>query len=193
MLLKLPFALLALIAALALAGCGEDNDEGTSTGTGTGTQEEAAPTPTGPASETVSLMETEFKISPADATVADAGVVEFQVQNTGGTTHALEVEGAGLEEETEEIAPGQSASLKVDLPEGTYELYCPIDGHEDKGMKGTLVVGSGGDGADAQSDDEGESEERGEGDEGSDDSLEGEAEGKGEGEDSGGATAPGGY
>jgi hypothetical protein len=27
---------------------------------------------------------------------------------------------------------------------GSYELYCPIDGHKAQGMKGTLTVGSAG-------------------------------------------------
>ena len=136
-------AALTAIAVLALAGCGEDNDESGSTGTGTtgtGTQEQ--PAPTGPASETVELRETEFAIEPAEALVEKAGVVEFRVKNDGGVTHALEVESEELEEETEDIAAGESATLKVELEEGTYELYCPIGDHKDRGMEAELVVGS---------------------------------------------------
>jgi len=56
------------------------------------------------------------------------------------------VEGEGIEEETEEIGPGQSAELEVKLDAGTYELYCPVDGHAEEGMEGKLTVkeGSGG-------------------------------------------------
>ncbi len=71
----------------------------------------------------------------------EAGVVEFRVQNAGSVPHALEVESEDLEEETEEIAPGESATLKVELAEGTYELYCPVGDHEAQGMTGELIVG----------------------------------------------------
>jgi plastocyanin len=147
---KLSCGLLAAIV-LALAGCGEDNDEGSSTGsTGTGTEEQAAPPEAAP-SETVELTETEFKIAPADVKVDKAGVVAFRVQNDGGVVHALEVEGGDLEEETDDIEPGGSATLKVDLAEGSYEMYCPIGNHKDQGMEGTLTVGA----ASSSSDDSG--------------------------------------
>jgi ABC-type glycerol-3-phosphate transport system substrate-binding protein len=121
----------ALALALGLAACGEDDDE-ESAGTGTGTQEEqTTPAPTGPAAETVKLSETEFN---------KAGVVEFDVTNDGSVTHALEVEGGDIEEETEDIAAGDSATLKVDLPKGVYELYCPIDDHKEQGMTAELRV-----------------------------------------------------
>ena len=133
---------LAAAVALALTGCGEDNDEGSSTGTtGTGTQEQAA-TPDAAPSETVELTETEFKIRPGDVKLDKAGVVAFRVQNDGEVVHVLEVEGEDLEEETDQIEPGGSATLKVELAEGSYELYCPIGNHKDQGMEGTLTVGA---------------------------------------------------
>ena len=113
-----------IAVALTLAGCGEDNDESGSTGTtgtGTGTQAEQ-PAPSGRASETVELRETEFAIEPAEALVEKPGVVELRVKNDGQVTHALEVESEDLEEETEDIAAGDSATLKVELTEGTNEL-----------------------------------------------------------------------
>jgi uncharacterized cupredoxin-like copper-binding protein len=61
-------------------------------------------------------------------------------------THALEVESESedLEEETDDIAPGGSAELTVELAAGEYELYCPIGNHKEQGMEGRLVVGGGG-------------------------------------------------
>jgi len=149
---------LGLGAGIVAAGCGEDREgsvevEGGTTGgttattattsttetTGTTTTEEGSATSSGPADSTLDLTETEYAIKPARVEV-EPGVVEFRVSNKGGITHALEVESEALEEETEDIPAGTAAKLKVDLPAGTYELYCPIGDHEDRGMKAELVV-----------------------------------------------------
>ena len=118
-----------LAAALLAGGCGSDDESAGDTTAGGG--------------ETVELTASEYKFDPADPSVDAAGKVTFRVTNDGEETHALEVEGNGVEEETEEIAPGESATLTVDLDAGEYEFYCPIDGHRDKGMEGDFVVGGG--------------------------------------------------
>ena len=168
--------------ALGLAACGDDDDDETAgTGTGTGTQaEQPQPAPDEPASETITITETEFALEPAEVAVKKAGVVEFEVVNAGEIPHALEIENEELEEETEQIAPGESATLTVELPAGTYELYCPIGDHEDQGMEGVLHVAGG----------SGSPEHDDESDDGGDKSGGAEAP---EGDDSGGAEAPSGY
>ena len=119
--------LLVLVAALLLAGCGSDDDDEESQPEG-GTEE-------------VSLVD--FALEPDSITLDAAGTTTFRVVNDGDTEHALEVEGNGIEEETDVLEPGGSAELTVELEEGEYELYCPVDGHRQQGMQGTLVVGSG--------------------------------------------------
>ena len=128
---------LALVATglIVLAGCGEKRE--TTTG---------AATPTGGAGVTVS--ETEFKLTPSDAKAAEAGDVSIEVKNDGGTQHALEIEAPGGEVKSRTLGPGESQTLKATLKAGTYEMYCPIDGHKGKGMVGKLVVGAGGGGSD---------------------------------------------
>ena len=98
--------------------------------------------------KTIRVKEVEFALKPAEITLEKPGTYVFKAVNSGGTVHALEVEGQGIEEETEEIQPGQSAELKVKLEAGTYELYCPVDGHKEEGMEGKVIVkeGSGGSG-----------------------------------------------
>jgi plastocyanin len=124
-----------LLAVLVSAGCGSD-DNGETTGD------------TGAAGgESVALTATEYKFDPADVTVDAAGKVTFTVTNDGQETHALEVEGDDVEEETDSIAAGDSGTLTVDLEPGEYELYCPIDGHREQGMEGKLVVGGSSTGA----------------------------------------------
>jgi uncharacterized cupredoxin-like copper-binding protein len=98
--------------------------------------------------KTIQVSETEFRLKPAEITLDKPGTYVFEAVNSGDTVHALEVEGEGIEEETQEIQPGQSAELKVKLEAGTYELYCPVDGHKEEGMEGKVIVkeGSGGSG-----------------------------------------------
>jgi uncharacterized cupredoxin-like copper-binding protein len=98
--------------------------------------------------KTIRVKEVEFALKPAEITLEKPDTYLFKAVNSGGTVHALEVEGQGIEEETEEIQPGQGAELKVKLEAGTYELYCPVDGHKEEGMEGKVIVkeGSGGSG-----------------------------------------------
>jgi plastocyanin len=132
---------IAIAIPLTLSACGGGDDTSTASATEAATTAEsttAAPGGGG-AGGSVDISETEFKLDPADPTVS-AGSVTFNVTNDGGVTHALEVEGNGVEEETDDISGGQSAKLTVDLQPGTYEIYCPIDSHKDQGMEGTLTV-----------------------------------------------------
>jgi uncharacterized cupredoxin-like copper-binding protein len=122
--------LLALLAVAA--GCGSDDSSDESSG-------ETA--------NTVDVVASDFMFDPGSLSVDAAGRTTFRLTNDGGTTHALEIEGNGVEEETEEIGPGESAEVTVDLKDGRYEFYCPVDGHREQGMEGTLVAGSGAGGA----------------------------------------------
>jgi plastocyanin len=110
----------------------------------------------GGSSETLHVSETEFKLDPATLDVDTAGTLTIHAVNDGGVDHALEVEGNGVEEETKTLAPGESADLTVDVTQGTYEIYCPIDGHRSQGMDGELVVAGGGAGGATTDEDEGE-------------------------------------
>ena len=117
-------------ACLALAGCGGGGKSNASPASG------AAPR------QTVTLSEAEFSITPNSVNISRAGTVAVKVRNMGHVTHALEVEGNGVEEKSGSIQPGQSATLTVKFAKtGSYEMYCPIDGHKAKGMKGTITVG----------------------------------------------------
>jgi uncharacterized cupredoxin-like copper-binding protein len=130
---RLPTTAVLVAAALLAAGCGSDDDETSGTTAASGGEAEA-----------VDLTATEYAFDPSNVSLDAAGKVTFTVSNKGEETHALEVEGNGVEEETESIAPGESGTLTVELEPGEYEFYCPIDGHKDKGMEGTLVVGGAG-------------------------------------------------
>jgi uncharacterized cupredoxin-like copper-binding protein len=69
-----------------------------------------------------------------------AGKLAFNVENGGKEDHAFEIEGNGVHQQTTVLKRGDTTALEVNLPPGTYTVYCPVDGHKDKGMKTTLVV-----------------------------------------------------
>jgi hypothetical protein len=128
-----------LMVALAVVvgffvGCGDDDDEeSASTGTTT-TEAEETPAPTGKSVGTADVSLTEYKVTLAKGDISKPGVYTLNVSNDGKITHALEAEGPGGETETEDLAPGDSAKLKVNFENGSYELYCPISNHRDLGM-----------------------------------------------------------
>ena len=121
--------LVAVIVAsvFVVAGCGGDDNGGEETTTGT-------------ASQTISITATDFAFSPSTVTVDAPGTYTFDLTNDGGTDHAIEIEGQGSEERSDTVSPGESASVTIDLQSGTYEMYCPIDGHKAQGMEGEITV-----------------------------------------------------
>jgi PQQ system protein len=133
--------LILLFPIALLAACGGSSKE---------------PSQGGEVLRTISISEKEFSLSPAGLTLGRAGTYEFEVTNDGQTTHALELDGNGVEESTGDIEPGSSKILRVTLSDsGSYEMYCPIGGHKDQGMKGSVVVGNAaGGGEDTTTDDE---------------------------------------
>ena len=143
MLVRKSLALIAIVIPLALAACGDDDDEETTNAATSETTTEETTTDdaaqTGGGGEELTISETEFALEPADPTVA-AGEVTITATNDGATLHNLEVEGNGVEEITDDLDPGQSGELKLNLEPGEYEMYCAIGTHAAQGMEGTLTV-----------------------------------------------------
>ena len=152
----LAVAALALVLALVLASCGGGAGSGGSSGGGGGGSygsSSSAATKSGAsggAIKTVLIKESEFKLSPSSVILSKPGTYKFKAENVGSTQHSLEIEGKGLKSEGGEageaqleqvLDPGQSGVLTVSFQRsGTYEMYCPVDGHEQEGMKGVVVV-----------------------------------------------------
>jgi plastocyanin len=118
-----------VLALVLLAACGGDDDADGGSASGGG--------------EVVDVGLSDFTIDPSGIDV-EPGSYTFHVVNDGATVHALEVEGPNGEVETEELAPGESADLVVELQEdGEFEMYCPVGDHRSRGMEGTIAVGAG--------------------------------------------------
>src|SRR5829696_3608478 len=129
--------LIAAIAALALAGCGGDDEKAasdsgssssSSSSSGGGEKLTIAADPGG------ALKFDKTKLS------AKAGKVTIVMDNPSDVPHAVEIEGNGVEAEGETVMKGGISKASADMKPGDYEFYCPVDGHKDAGMEGTLTV-----------------------------------------------------
>jgi uncharacterized cupredoxin-like copper-binding protein len=160
----LAVAALALVLALVLTSCGGGAGSGGSSGGGGGGSGSSSSAATksgatksgatksgatksgasGGVIKTVLIKETEFKLSPSSVTLSKPGTYKVKAENVGSTQHSLEIEGKGVKGEAQleqVLDPGQSGVLTVSFQKsGTYEMYCPVDGHEQEGMKGEVVV-----------------------------------------------------
>jgi uncharacterized cupredoxin-like copper-binding protein len=74
---------------------------------------------------------------------AKRGTITIVMTNpsSSGLKHAIAVEGKGIDKDGPSAKPGKKSTLTVKLKKkGKYEFYCPVDGHKNAGMKGTLTV-----------------------------------------------------
>ncbi len=69
-----------------------------------------------------------------------AGQVTITVKNAGPSPHNYQISGNGAMQGTMTLDAGKTETLKVNLMPGTYTVICNVPGHEQLGMKTTLVV-----------------------------------------------------
>ena len=87
----------------------------------------------------VKLDAIEYAFEP-DKVSVDPGKVTFVIENKGRRRHGFAIdEVAG---EISRIQPGETAKITLTLSTGNYTVYCPVKGHRDRGMVGTLGVGA---------------------------------------------------
>lgn len=98
-----------------------------------------SPSPLAVAGQAVQVTLTEFKLAMDPPTV-QAGTVRFVVANKGTVVHSFEIKGGGIDQRTSNLNPGETETMQVDLAPGTYDVWCPIDGHKDLGMFAQLTV-----------------------------------------------------
>lgn len=130
-------AVLALLCTtVVLAACGGDDSSekpaATSSSSGAGQQLEV--TAAEPA-------EDKYAFEPGSLT-AKAGAVTISMDNPSSdkAAHSVAIEGNGVDESSQVVPPGKSATVSADLETGTYTFYCTVGDHREDGMEGKLTV-----------------------------------------------------
>lgn len=128
----------AAAAALAFAAC-----SGASSGNGAAAANSSAANSSAATGKgiPVSVVEKEFSITLSPANL-HAGTYSFTIRNAGTFPHNLNVKGPGVAQQASPtLTPGQTGVLTVTLQPGSYELWCSVDSHKERGMDLTLKVG----------------------------------------------------
>ncbi|MBA3552655.1 MAG: cupredoxin domain-containing protein [Actinobacteria bacterium] len=111
----------AVIVAMVATGCGgDDGGNGGDTGDGGGSG--------------VTVTAADFSFDPTELSVSSGDTVT--VTNDGAASHTFTIE-EHEDAVDEEVAPGDTADVTIDVPAGEYEFYCEF--HPDQ-MTGTLTV-----------------------------------------------------
>ena len=134
----------ATMVALLLGACGGTSTSSTTATTsaaGAAPPSSAAPPSAAPVGTSVGVIEKEFSIT-LDKKTFTAGNYTFTVKNQGSFPHNLTIKGPGVDKKQSPTMPGgQSGSVTVALQKGSYELWCSVDSHKDKGMDMKITVG----------------------------------------------------
>jgi plastocyanin len=131
-------AIAPVAVALVIAGCGGGNSSSSTAATtgsssGSGGQGQLLKLTADPGGQ--------LRFDTAKLT-AKPGTVTIRMTNpsSAGMDHGITVEGNGVDNDGPTVAPGNTSSVTVTLKKGTYVYYCPVPGHKQAGMKGTLTV-----------------------------------------------------
>lgn len=100
-----------------------------------------APTSAAPAigGNTIAVELKDYAITLSPST-ASAGMVTFNVRNSGPSAHNFNVRMGDEEKGVMTLDPGKTATLTLDLKAGSYDFRCNVPAHSLLGMKGTLTV-----------------------------------------------------
>jgi plastocyanin len=135
---------LALVAVLAVAGCGGGGKKSNTTSSAP-----AATTPTTSSTPSSGGGGENLKLSadPSGALKFDksslsakAGNVTITMDNPSSIAHGVSIEGNGVSKTGKIVNQGGVSTLSASLKPGKYTFFCPVPGHRQAGMQGTLTV-----------------------------------------------------
>ncbi len=146
-------ALCVGLVALGAAGCGS-SDKKTSSSASTpaaapttpapsntgGTKPKPNPKPAGSTKLTLAADSGGQLKFDKSSLSAKAGTVTITMDNPSPVSHAISVEGNGVDKRGKTVTMGGMSTVTVKLKAGKYMFYCPVDGHKQAGMEGPLTV-----------------------------------------------------
>lgn len=151
---RLALTLFAGVAlASALAACGnDDNDAATSTENTSAVTSVAAPsppsapaaaqTPTGP--QAITLKAGEYYFDPNELRMRPGAITITMTNDGPERPHTFVVrnrDGNGDLFRSERVPVAETTTLEFSvMEEGTYQVFCSLPGHEERGQRGTLTV-----------------------------------------------------
>ena len=138
------FGVLAALLSVALigfvVGCGSDDGDSSST-----TAASSTSTETGGGGGATEVGMTEFKFDPSDLEVTAGDTISLS--NDGKIPHNFTIVegsdplGGGAElAASDDVSPGDTGDLTVDVEPGKYSFLCTIPGHAEDGMTGSITV-----------------------------------------------------
>ena len=149
---RLTVAVLAAVLVVAAAGCGSSGKKSSSaSGSSSSSNSGGAYGGSGGASSGAKAAGSKLKLAADEEgklyfnpskLSAKAGKATLVMNNpkTTGKMHGIAVEGNGLDKDGKVVGAGSTSTLSVTLKPGKYTFYCPVPGHRQGGMQGTLTV-----------------------------------------------------
>ena len=119
--------------ALVIAGCGGSYGTATNASTTSSSSGQVLNVSADPGGQ-LRFDKTKLQAKPGKVTLRMAN------PSSSGMDHAIAIEGNGVDSDGPTVAPGGTSTVTVTLKKGTYTFDCPVPGHEQAGMKGTLTV-----------------------------------------------------
>jgi plastocyanin len=141
--LKALVAVVVLALSLtAVAGCGggDNNDNSSTTATTSTTGTTTSPSGGGAGAIKVDADPSGALKFTKSTLSAKAGRVTITMDNPSPVEHAIGIKGNGVQQDGSTVGKGGVSTVTANLKAGKYEFYCPVDAHEQAGMKGTLTV-----------------------------------------------------
>ena len=98
----------------------------------------SAGTPSAAATAASATIESyDIYFEPKELTIPAGTDVTVTLPNDGMTLHNFSIDALDI---NVDIAPGETKTVTINAPAGSYEYYCNVPGHKPAGMVGTLTV-----------------------------------------------------
>jgi plastocyanin len=93
------------------------------------------------AAQPIEIASFDIYFEPKEVTIPADTDVAVSLPNKGVSAHNFSIDALGI---SVDLPPGETQTVTINAPAGTYEFYCNVPGHKEAGMVGTLVVSPGG-------------------------------------------------